>query len=179
MTLSSELYILLFDSDLESDHLETILSSLRLWATVSARAHVQEVIVGNHTFLSGVLTVTSSVQISWKKFRVEKLISPAIKNRAEEISDILLSPEKGLREFSRKGGGSEPRNLLSFSMMCPQVVSVAVTSQSSLLSVCHSHQAGTLERESKSKPHDNLRMEPRLKYSHNQRSSDGKKIFHI
>ena len=59
MTVSSELHILLFDSDLESDHLEAILSSPRLWATVSARAHVQEVMVGNHTFLSGVLTVTS------------------------------------------------------------------------------------------------------------------------
>ena len=61
MTLSSKLYILLFDSDLETDHLETILSSLRLWATVSACVHVQAVMVGNHTFLSGVLTVTSSV----------------------------------------------------------------------------------------------------------------------
>ena len=179
MTLSSELYILLSDSDLESDHLEAILSSLRLWATVSARAHVQEVMVGNHTFLSGVLTVTSSVQISWKKFQVEKPISPAIKNWAEEISDILLSSEKGLREFSRKGGGSEPRNLLSFSMMCPQVVSMAVTTQSLLLFVCHSHQAGTLGRESKSNPHDSLRMEPRLKQSHTQRSQDGKRIFHI
>ena len=59
VTLSSELYILLSDSDLESDHLEAILSSLRLWAPVSARAHVQAVMVGNHTFLSGVLTVTS------------------------------------------------------------------------------------------------------------------------
>ena len=178
MTLSSELNILLFDSDLESHHLEIILSSLRLWATVSARVHVQAVMVGNHTLLSGVLTVTSLFQISWKKFRVGKLISPAIINRAEEISDILLSSEKRLREFSRKGGGSEPRNL-SFSKMCPQVVSVAVTSQSSFLFVCHSHQAGTPGRESKSKAHDSLRMEPRLKQSHSQRSQDGKRIFHI
>ena len=59
MTLSSELNILLFDSDLESHQLEIILSSLRLWATVSARVHVQAVMVGNHTLLSGVLTVTS------------------------------------------------------------------------------------------------------------------------
>ena len=59
MTLSSELYILLSDSDLESDHLEAILSSLHLWATVSARVHAQAVMVGNHTFLSGVLTVMS------------------------------------------------------------------------------------------------------------------------
>ena len=119
MTVSSELHILLFDSDLESDHLEAILSSLRLWATVSARVHVQEVMVGNHTFLSGVLTVTSLLWLPWKKFWVEKLISPAIKNQAEEFSDILLSSEKGLREVNHKGGGSEPRNLLSFSIMCP------------------------------------------------------------
>ena len=123
---------------------KTLLSSLRLWATVSACVHVQAVTVGNHTFLSGGLTVTSSVQISWKKFWVEKAISPAIKNWAEEISDILLSSEKGLREVSHKGGGSDPRDLRSFSVMCPQVVSVAVTSQSSLLFVCHSHQAGML-----------------------------------
>ena len=99
--------------------LEILLSSLRLWATVSACVHVQAVMVGNHTFLSGVFTVTSLLYMPQKKFWVERPIRPAIKNWAEEFSDILLSSEKGLREVSHKGGGSDPRDLRSFSVMCP------------------------------------------------------------
>uniref|UniRef100_A0A8C6A764 Tripartite motif-containing protein 26-like n=1 Tax=Marmota marmota marmota TaxID=9994 RepID=A0A8C6A764_MARMA len=50
-----------------------------------------------------------------KKFWIEKPISPAIKKRAEEFSDKILSLEKGLRGFHGNGmgeeRGSEPRKL--------------------------------------------------------------------
>uniref|UniRef100_A0A8C9QK42 Tripartite motif-containing protein 26-like n=1 Tax=Spermophilus dauricus TaxID=99837 RepID=A0A8C9QK42_SPEDA len=50
-----------------------------------------------------------------KKFWIEKPISPAIKKRAEEFSDKIISLEKGLRGFHGNGmgeeRGSEPRKL--------------------------------------------------------------------
>ena len=45
----------------------------------------------------------------WKKFWIEKPISPAIRKRIEEFSDKLLCLEKGLRGFHGKGRSSEPR----------------------------------------------------------------------
>uniref|UniRef100_A0A8D2BAJ2 Tripartite motif-containing protein 26-like n=1 Tax=Sciurus vulgaris TaxID=55149 RepID=A0A8D2BAJ2_SCIVU len=46
-----------------------------------------------------------SVMYPRKKFWIEKPISPAIKKRAEEFSDKILSLEKGLRGFHGKGMG--------------------------------------------------------------------------
>ncbi|KAF7487171.1 Hypothetical predicted protein [Marmota monax] len=46
-----------------------------------------------------------------KKFWIEKPISPAIKKRAEEFSDKILSLEKGLRGFHGNGTGKLLRDL--------------------------------------------------------------------
>ena len=52
MALSSDLYILL--SDVETSHLEK-----PPWSIIGICSHVYTLMVGNHAFLSGVLTVTS------------------------------------------------------------------------------------------------------------------------
>lgn len=109
------LYILLFDSDVGTDHLEMqlLLSALLVYCW-GACVHVYVVMVRNRAFLSTVPTVTLFFFIyPWKKFWIEKPVSPAIKKQAEECPDKLLSLEKGLRGFSGKGmaegRGSEPR----------------------------------------------------------------------
>lgn len=54
MALSSDLYILLSDSDVETSHLEK-----PLWSITGICSHAYSLTVGNHAFLSGVLTLIS------------------------------------------------------------------------------------------------------------------------
>ena len=110
MALSSDLYILLSDSDVETGHLEKqlLLSAflVHYWylfaciysdggkPCLSLRSNYCDFIISRY---------------SRKMFWIEKPISPAIRKRMEEFSDKLLCLEKGLRGFHGKGGSSEPR----------------------------------------------------------------------
>uniref|UniRef100_A0A8C9UX22 Tripartite motif-containing protein 26-like n=1 Tax=Spermophilus dauricus TaxID=99837 RepID=A0A8C9UX22_SPEDA len=66
-------------------------------------------------FFQFIVNLSISFQYPRKKFWIEKPISPAIKKRAEEFSDKIISLEKGLRGFHGNGmgeeRGSEPRKL--------------------------------------------------------------------
>ena len=110
MALSSDLYILLSDSDVETSHLE---KQLLLSASLVHYWYLFACVYsdGGKPCLSLRSTYCDFIisRYPQKKFWIEKPINPAIRKRMEEFSDKLLSLEKGLRGFHGKGGSSEPR----------------------------------------------------------------------
>ena len=104
------LYILLSDSDVETSHLE---KQLLLSASLVHYQYLFACIYSDDG--KPCLSLRSNYcdfiisRYPWKKFWIEKPISPAIRKRMEEFSDELLCLEKGLRGFHGKGRNFEPR----------------------------------------------------------------------
>ena len=110
MALSSDLYILLSHSDVETSHLE---KQLFLSASLVHYWYLLTWVYsdGGKPCLSLRSTYCDFIisRYPQKKFWIEKPISPAIRKQMEEFSDKFLCLEKGLRGFHGKGGSSEPR----------------------------------------------------------------------